>query len=108
MAHPNAALSMNQNFAGADVRTVPGGKDIAVRDSGFVTLLENGIPRRVYWAQGAAHRVESGDEHSRNADHRVGESTSRPDCGGGGLAVFLLVAVVWVVARRLTRAGPHV
>ena len=33
MAHPNAALSMNQNFAGADVKTVPGGKDIAARDS---------------------------------------------------------------------------
>jgi nitrogen fixation/metabolism regulation signal transduction histidine kinase len=102
MAHPNAALSMSQNFAGADVKTVPGGKDIAGRDSGFVTLVENGIPRRVYWGKApltgwkvamSIPETEITGSASQLAVRTVAVAV---------LAVFLLVVVVWVVARRLT------
>ncbi len=102
MAHPNEALSMSQNFAGADVRTVPGGKDIAAHDSGFSRLLENGLARRVYWAKAPL------------TGWKVAMSIPEAEITGSasqlavrtvlvaGLAVFLLVLVVWVVARRLT------
>ena len=102
MAHPNAALSMNQNFAGADVRTVPGGNDIAARDSGFARLLDNGVARRVYWAKApltgwkvamSIPEMEITGSASQLAVRTVAVA---------GLAVFLLVLVVWIVARRLT------
>jgi PAS domain S-box-containing protein len=102
MAHPNAALSMNQNFAGADVRTVPGGNSIAARDSGFERLLDNGIPRRVYWAKApltgwkvamSIPEMEITGSASQLAVRTVAVAA---------LAVFLLVAVIWIVARRLT------
>jgi PAS domain S-box-containing protein len=102
MAHPNAALSMSQNFGGADVRTVPGGNDIAGRDSGFSRLLENGVARRVYWAKApltgwkvamSIPEMEITGSASQLAVRTVAVA---------GLAVFILVLVVWIVARRLT------
>ena len=90
MAHPNEALSMSENFAGADVESVPGGNDIAARDSGFVRLVEKGVAATGLLGQSAAHRLESGDEHPGNGDHRFGEPTGSADCGGGGLAVLLV------------------
>ncbi len=103
MAHPNAALSMSENFAGADVRTVPGGNDIAARDSGVARLLDNGVARRVYWAKApltgwkvamSIPEMEITGSASRLAVRTVAVA---------GLAVFLLVLVVWIVARRLTQ-----
>jgi len=102
MAHPNEALSMSQNFAGADVRTVPGGNDIAAHDSGVSRLLENGLARRVYWAKApltgwkvamSIPEMEITGSASQLAVRTVLVA---------GLAVILLVLVVWVVARRLT------
>ena len=102
MAHPNEALSMSQHFAGADVRTVPGGNDIAAHDSGFARLLENGMARRVYWAKApltgwkvamSIPEIEITGSASQLAVRTVVVA---------GLAVILLVLVVWVVARRLT------
>jgi PAS domain S-box-containing protein len=102
MAHPNEALSMSQNFAGADVKTVPGGNDIAAHDSGFARLLDNGLARRVYWAKApltgwkvamSIPEVEITGSASQLAVRTVLVA---------GLAVLLLVLVVWVVARRLT------
>ncbi len=102
MAHPNAALSMSENFAGADVRTVPGGNSIAARDSGFDRLLDNGVPRRVYWAKApltgwkvamSIPEMEITGSASQLAVRTVAVAA---------LAVFLLVAVIWIVARRLT------
>jgi PAS domain S-box-containing protein len=102
MAHPNEALSMSRNFAGADVRTVPGGNDIAAHDSGVSRLLENGMARRVYWAKApltgwkvamSIPEMEITGSASQLAVRTVMVA---------GLAVILLVLVVWVVARRLT------
>src|SRR5665213_228422 len=95
MAHPNEALSMSQNFAGADVRSVPGGNDIAAQDSGFSRLLENGLARRVYWAKApltgwkvamSIPEMEITGSASQLAIRTVMVA---------GLAVFLLVLVVW-------------
>ncbi len=102
MAHPNEALSMSRNFAGADVRSVPGGNDIAAQDSGVSRLLENGLARRVYWAKApltgwkvamSIPEMEITGSASQLAVRTVMVA---------GLAVILLVLVVWVVARRLT------
>jgi PAS domain S-box-containing protein len=102
MAHPNEALSMSQNFAGADVKTVPGGNDIAAHDSGFARLVENGLARRVYWAKApltgwkvamSIPEIQITGSASQLAVRTVLVA---------GLAVILLVLVVWVVARRLT------
>jgi PAS domain S-box-containing protein len=102
MAHPNEALSMNQNFAGADVRTVPGGNEIAGRESGFTRLVENGVARRVYWA--SAHltgwkvALNVPETQITGSASQLAERT----VGVAGLAVIILVIVVWIVARRLT------
>jgi PAS domain S-box-containing protein len=102
MAHPNAALSMSQSFAGADVKSVPGGNDIAARDSGFSRLLENGVARRVYWAKApltgwkvamSIPEMEITGSASQLAVRTVAVAV---------VAVLLLVLVVWIVARRLT------
>ena len=102
MAHPNEALSMRQNFAGADVRTVPGGKEIAEQESGFTRLLENGIARRVYWAKAPLTGWKVAMSIPGNRDYGFGKATGGADGVVAGLAVILLVLVVWIVARRLT------
>ncbi|HTW68226.1 MAG TPA: response regulator [Bryobacteraceae bacterium] len=103
MAHPNDALSMSQNFPGADVRTVPAGPQIAARGSGFVRLVENGMLRRVYWATApltgwkvalSIPEMEITGSASQLAARTIAVA---------GLAVILLVLVVWIVARRLTQ-----
>jgi PAS domain S-box-containing protein len=103
MAHPNAALSMNQNFAGADVRTVPGGNDIAVRDSGFARLLDNGVARRVYWAKAPLTGWKVAMSIPEMEITGLASQLAVRTVAVAGLAVFLLVLVVWIVARRLTR-----
>jgi len=102
MAHPIEALSMSQNFAGADVRTVPGGNDIAAHDSGFARLLENGLARRVYWAKapltGWKVAMSIPETQITGSASQLAVKTVLV----AGLAVIILVVVVWVVARRLT------
>ncbi len=102
MAHPNEALSMSQNFPGADVRTVPAGNEIAARDSGFARHVEKGMARRVYWAKApltgwkvalSVPEMEITGSASQLAARTVAVA---------GLAVILLVIVIWIVARRLT------
>jgi PAS domain S-box-containing protein len=102
MAHPNEALSMSEKFPGADVRTVAGGKEIAARESGFVRLVEKDMPRRVYWATApltgwkvalSIPEMEITGSASQLAARTVGVA---------GMAVIVLVIVIWMVARRLT------
>jgi PAS domain S-box-containing protein len=103
MAHPNEALSMRQNFAGADVRTVPGGNNIAARDSGFATLLENGIPRRVYWGKAPLTGWKVVMSIPETQITGLASQLAVRTVLVAGLAVIVLVIVVWVVARRLTQ-----
>lgn len=102
MAHPNEALSMKQKFPGADVKKVPGGSEIAARESGFVALVENGIPRRVYWASAPL----SGWKVALSVpEMEITGSASQLAVRTGfvaGLATIILVVVVWMVARWLT------
>ena len=102
MAHPNEALSMNQSFPGADVGSVPGGAAIAAGNSGFTRIIENGIARRIYWAKApltgwkvalSVPEMEITGSASQLAAKTVAVA---------GLAVLILVLVVWWVARRLT------
>jgi PAS domain S-box-containing protein len=102
MAHPNEALAMNRSFIGADVRTLPSGKEIAERDSGFTRLVENGIARRVYWASapltGWKVALSIPETQITGSASQLAERT----IAVAGLAVIMLVVVVWMVARRLT------
>lgn len=115
MAHPNDSLSMNEKFAGADVKAVPGGSAIAGQRSGFVRLVDSGMARRVYWATApltgwkvalSIPEMEITGSASQLAVRTVAVAS---------FAVVLLVLVIWVVARRLmepvrrlTLAAEHV
>ena len=102
MAHPNEALTMKQNFAGADVRTLPGGNEIAAQDSGVTRLLEKGIARRVYWAKapltGWKVVLNIPETQITGSASQLAIKTAMV----AGVAVILLVIVVGIVARRLT------
>ena len=102
MAHPNEALSMNENFAGADVKTVPGGKDIAARRSGFVPLVEQGLARRIYWATAPLTGWKVALSVPETEITGSASQLAARTIAVAGFAVILLVVVVWVVARRLT------
>jgi PAS domain S-box-containing protein len=102
MAHPNEKLSMNQNFAGADVRTVPGGNEIAGRESGFTRLVENGVARRVYWASAPLTGWKVAMNVSETEITGSASQLAERTVAVAGVAVILLVMVVWIVARRLT------
>ncbi len=102
MAHPNETLAMNQTSPGAEVTVVPGGEEIAAKDSGFTRMLENGVPRRVYWAKApltgwkvalSVPEMEITGPASQLAVRTVAVAAA---------AVVFLVLVVWVLARRLT------
>jgi PAS domain S-box-containing protein len=102
MAHPNDALSMRQDFAGADVSKVPGGGDIAARDSGFVRLFESGIPRRVFWAKAPLSGWKVAMSIPETEITGSASQLAVRTVAVAGLAVILSVLVVWFVARRLT------
>jgi PAS domain S-box-containing protein len=102
MAHPNEALSMNQKYAGADVRTLPGGQEIAARDSGFARLLENGKARRVYWAKAPLTGWKVALSIPEMEITGLASELAAKTVGVAAVAVILLVLVVWLVARRLT------
>ena len=102
MAHPNEALSMRQNFAGAQVSKVPGGSDIAARDSGFVRLFESGNPRRVFWAKAPLSGWKVAMSIPETEITGSASQLAVRTVAVAGLAVILSVLVVWFVARRLT------
>ena len=102
MAHPNEGLAMRKDFAGQQVGTLEGGRDIATRDSGFVRVVEKGVARRIYWAKApltgwkVALNVHEADITGPAA--QLAERTA----GVAGAGVFVLIICVWMVGRRLT------
>jgi len=115
MAHPNEALSMSEHFAGADVRSVPGGKEIAAQNSGFARLIEKGIARRVYWARAPLTGWKVALSIPEMEITGSASQLAAKTVAVAGLAVILMVLAVWIVARRmmepvqrLTLAAEHV
>ena len=102
MAHPNEALAMKKEFAGAEVSSLPGGREIAARDTGFVGIGENGAARRVYWAKapltGWKFVMDVPETDITGPATQLAERTAA--VAGGG--VFILILAVWMVGRRLT------
>ena len=102
MAHPNESLAMSPTFAGADVSSIAGGREIAARDSGFTRLVSNGTARRVYWAKApltgwkvalSVPEMQITGSASQLAERTIAVAV---------VAVFFLVLVVWFLGRYLT------
>ena len=50
IAHPEPTLMLRKDFPGAELSTLPAGKEIAKRAEGFATFSSGGRAMRAYWA----------------------------------------------------------
>ena len=115
MAHPNEALTVSDRFAGADVRGLPGGNEIAAQNSGFARLVEKGVARRVYWARAPLTGWKVALSIPEMEITGSASQLAAKTVAVAGFAVIVMVLVVWMVARRmmepvrrLTLAAEHV
>ncbi len=103
IAHPNEELMLRKGFAGADLRSRPGGEFVAATPDGFAATLLGGERRRVYWAtspvSGWKIVLNISEDEILNP---VRQLTLRSALAGGA-GLLVLVLLVTSIARRFTR-----
>ena len=103
VVHPSAELMTRRGFAGADLRTLPEGQDVAASPSGFSRRRVGGEMRRVYWATAPV----MGSKVVLNASEQkvvapIVDLTVRAVVADL-LVLGVLFVLIWLIARRVTQ-----
>lgn len=104
IAHPNSALVMKKGFPGALVTSLDGGRAIAARDEGNTHVVENGVPRRIYWSLAPETGWKVALSIPESEITAPANDLARRTASVGALAIVFLAAVIFVMGRRLV--GP--
>lgn len=104
IAHPNSALVMKKGFAGALVTSIDGGKAIAAHDEGNTHVVEDGVPRRIYWSLAPETGWKVALSIPESEITAPANDLARRTAYVAALATVFLAGVIFVMGRRLV--GP--
>lgn len=102
LAHPDPALMLSRDFAGEDVANLPDGRLITALPHGSADLTLNGEDRRIYWWQAPLTGWKVVLNVPARDILRPVNALALRSALIGFVAMGIMLALVAVVARRLT------
>ncbi len=103
VAHQDEQLMMRKGFAGADLVALPGGPAIAAQREGLTSIMINGEPRRIYWAESPLTGWKLALSISENAMLAPVRQLALRSTLIGGLGLLAMIGIVTFLAQRLAR-----
>ncbi|MEO7715082.1 MAG: methyl-accepting chemotaxis protein [Capsulimonas sp.] len=104
ITHPDENLLLRKGFAGTPAKSLPDGQKLADADHGTQEIKIKGEWRRVYWATAPFTGWRVVMNVSQDAILAPSIALRNQAMAISGVALLLMLALVWLIATRLGRA----